>query len=241
VASCVGLLSSLAHRYSFSGNGTDVIDSIGGADGTVVNAELAGNGTVTLQGGRNDAYVNLPNGLLSVLESATLEAWLTWSGGSEWQRIFDFGDGTSGVEDSQSPGGYSYLFLTPHIPENGGGYLRVAYQRGGSGEVQVDAARSLTPGMPHHVAVTFDASDETLALYLNGRLENAKVFNDPPVRLSQINDINNWLGRSQFVADVGLGGKIDEFRIYSAALSADQIWTSYYAGPNAEFLAPTGN
>jgi len=240
VASCSGLLDSLVHRYSFNGSGAVVTDSLGGPDGTVVNAELSGDGTVALEGRMTDEYVDLPNGILSVLDSVTLETWLTWYGGNEWQRIFDFGDGSSGVEDEQSPGGFSYLFLTPHIPDSGGGFLRVAYQRNGAGEIQLDAPNPLYTAKVAHVAVTFDASSETLSLYLDGVLQNSNVFGIP-VRMSEINDINNWLGRSQFVADAELGGRIEEFRIYSAALNADQIRTSFSSGPNPDFLTRMAN
>ncbi|HEY4104824.1 MAG TPA: LamG domain-containing protein, partial [Polyangiaceae bacterium] len=58
--------SNLIHRYSFNGEGTHVIDSVGGADGELIGgATLDGYGHATLDG--VDDYVNLPNGLLSSL------------------------------------------------------------------------------------------------------------------------------------------------------------------------------
>src|SRR4051812_28354916 len=54
----------LVHRYSFAGDGTRVVDSVGSADGSLENgAVLDGAGHVSLDG--VDDYVNLPNGLLS--------------------------------------------------------------------------------------------------------------------------------------------------------------------------------
>jgi len=41
--------------------------------------------------------------------------------------------------------------------------------------------------------------------------------------LSAINDVNNWLGRSQFAVDPALGASIAEFRIYDVALGAGEI------------------
>ena len=49
---------------------------------------------------------------------------------------------------------------------------------------------------------------------------------------SLINDINNWLGRSQYSQDPRFGGSYHEFRIYNAALSASDIRASFEAGPD---------
>jgi hypothetical protein len=65
----------------------------------------------------------------------------------------------------------------------------------------------------------------------------------PPVELGAILDHNNWLGRSQFVADDGFAGTYYEFRIYSGALTAEQIAISHTAGPDPVFFpdpVPTG-
>jgi hypothetical protein len=235
VASCVGLIATLVHRYTFDGSGTVVRDSLGGASGAVVNATLTGSGAVTLAGHMTDQYVDLPNGLISGLESATIEAWLTWYGGPEWQRIFDFGDDQTGVEGSQGSGS-TYLFLTPRITDDGGRLVRAAYQRTSYPEVQLDATRTLPSGTLTHVAVTFDGPSATFALYIDGGLENSQIVSTAPMQLSAIDDINDWLGRSQYSADPQLAATIEEFRIYDAALSTAQIHTSFSAGPNPSFF-----
>jgi hypothetical protein len=58
--------------------------------------------------------------------------------------------------------------------------------------------------------------------------------NNPTV----LNDVNNWLGRSQFSNDSELGGAILEFRIYRAALSQAELSFSFSQGPDATFLQP---
>jgi hypothetical protein len=235
VASCVGLIASLVHRYTFDGTGTLVHDSKGGPDGSVVGTTLTGTGTVTLAGKMSGQYVNLPSGLLSVLASATLESWLTWYGGYEWQRIFDFGDDQTEVPGNRGSG-LTYLFLTPRITDSGGALVRVAYQRTSYPEVQLDATRTLPVGRLTHVAVTFDASSTTLAVYIDGALENSKVVDSVPIELSAIHDLNDWLGLSQYAADPQLGATLEEFRIYSRALDAAELRTSFSAGPNPSFL-----
>jgi hypothetical protein len=228
-------LQSLVHRYTFDGTGTVVTDAEGGPSGEAVGITLSGDGKVTLAGRMTDQYVDLPNGILSALDSATLEAWLTWAGGYEWQRIFDFGDDQTGVEGSRGSGS-TYLFLTPRITDDGGALVRVAYQRVSYHEVSLDATRTLPMGTLTHVAVTFDARSETLAVYIDGQLENALVGGDVPIRLSMINDINNWLGRSQYAADPELGATFEEFRIYARALDAAELSASFDAGPNPSCL-----
>lgn len=86
----------------------------------------------------------------------------------------------------------------------------------GDQETQVLANVSLAQAL-RQVVVVADSSANQLALYIDG----AKINEQPwTAELSGLNDVNMWLGRSQFVADTGLQGVIHEFRIYDAALTA---------------------
>ena len=282
---CADLVGLLAHRYAFNGTGTTVVDSApgGNADGDIVNATLSGQGTLPLAGLLSDEYVGLPNRILSTpaagapeTGSITLEAWLQWTGGPAWQRIFDFGDNDTPQEGQQGNGGVSYLFLTPRTPNDPAltvvapqnQKLRVAYKRpaGNEYEVTLDAPIALPSGVVTHVAVVIDGALEQMALYVDGELQEgtayfrnvgAPAFTQmtgvydwsapvptgdggtvvpPPIDLTVVNDINNWLGRSQFVADVELQATYYEFRIYSGALTPELVAISYKGGPDAEFL-----
>ena len=51
--------------------------------------------------------------------------------------------------------------------------------------------------------------------------------------LADINDVNNWLGRSNWTVDANTAGSFDEFRIYDTALTEAQIEASRAAGPDA--------
>ena len=46
-------------------------------------------------------YVTLPAGVVDI-DDMTIAAWVYWDSGDRWQRIFDFGTGTS-----------QYMFLSP--------------------------------------------------------------------------------------------------------------------------------
>lgn len=224
---------SLIHRYSLDGTGTTAVDSVGKANGLLVNTTLDGAGAVTVadDGVKNqsaDEFVDLPNQLISRLPSVTLEAWVTWAGGAPWQRIFDFGDDTGGVEGARTGNGKTYLFFTPRSGTDEGGLLRVAFAADGLHEVRLDATRTLPTNVKTHVAVVIDSDTEQWLVYLNGALEKAAAF--PANRLAMIHDVNNWLGRSNYDYDPGFTGTFHEFRVYSAALDAQQIRASFSAG-----------
>ena len=237
------------HRYSFGGVGTTVTDSIGSADGVVVGAALTGMGSLTLAGNGNQAqYVVLPPRRLAELRDATFEAWVNWAGptinsvSTPWQRIFDFGEGSTGVADEQAPGGgpaRSYLFLTPQTDPRTATEVpstRVAFQvphdpQAVTLETVVNAS-PLPIGVDTHVAVVVDASNHRMSLFVDGAIVGATdLMQDDP--LSYVYDVNDWLGRSQFGQDPGFTGTFLEFRIYAIALTSKQVQISYNAGPRA--------
>jgi cysteine-rich repeat protein len=100
--------SGLVHRYDFTGARTVITDSVGASHGTLVNTQLNGDGNLYLQGGSTDEYVDLPNGIVSGLTNATFEMWLTWYGGSDWQRALEFGSTTPTAPAGCTNGGVEY-------------------------------------------------------------------------------------------------------------------------------------
>jgi hypothetical protein len=216
----------LAHRYSFEGapGSTFVADSVGTAHGA-----LQGGGTFTGDGKLNllgtNGFVDLPNGIISSLSNVTLEAWLTWNGGAQWQRIFDFGS-NSGGENGQGTG-LTYLSLTPRSSAD---VIRfAATTNSNASQILVAALQMLPAGQQVHVALCYDFLAGTSELFLNGQ---SIATGTASVPLNRINDVNVWLGKSQW-NDPFFNGQFDEFRIYSGALSEQQIAASYAAGPDA--------
>ena len=232
------LESSLIHRYNFEGEGTVVLDSKGAAHGQVVGTKLPGTGALPLSGGHSGEYVNLPNGIVSGLGAATFEAWLTWSGtgtaNGVWQRIFDFGGSTAGEDMPAS--GSSYLFFTAVAAKDTVRMLppaiRLVYSQNGVDNEDICSGQEpLRSGVATHVAVVIDPEAETMSIYQDGALLSECPLTRP---LKAIDDVNNWLGHSNFSADDDLAGSYDEFRIYAAALTASQIKSSFKAGPDAK-------
>jgi hypothetical protein len=72
-----------------------------------------------------------------------------------------------------------------------------------------------------------------MSLYRNGGFEASIAFSDS---FSMLNDVNNWLGRSQYAADPSFSGTLHEFRIYGVALSAAQVLASFIGGTDPGFL-----
>ena len=166
--------------------------------------------------------------------NATFEAWVTWTPGAvtnNWQRIFDFGNSD---QPAGTPGaGQTYLFLSP---SNGAtSLLRGAITLASNGaEDFTDGTGSLpaNPATPTHVALVVDGTNKRMTLYVNGAVNGTPVTLRNSALLGLLKDTNNWLGRSQWAPDGLLAGSISEFRIYSAALSANQINASFTAGPD---------
>jgi cytochrome c len=231
---------TLMHRYSFEGGpGTTLVaDSVGSANGTTFGATFTGVGQLNFSG--SGAYVNFPNGLISGLTNVTLEAWVTWNGGAAWQRVFDFGS-NSGGENNQGTG-LTYFMFTP---QSGAGPMRFAITTNSSGaEAGLQGGSAFSIGQPTHVAVSYDFLAGTSVLYVNGqRITNGSAS----LPLSGVNDVNVWLGKSQW-GDPYFNGQFDEFRIYNGAVSDAGIAASFAAGPNALLaatpslaVAPSGN
>lgn len=228
-ASCQALIGGLAHRYAFTGSGTTLKDSKGTADAAAVNMSLSNTGNLEFSTG--DQYADLPNALISKLTNVSLEAWVTWQGGDAWQRIFDFGEDSTGAENNRSTG-RSYVFLSPH---GDGNFVRAVFRKPAATEVIIDSMPSLTIGDPAQLVLVLDDDKDLMSLYVNGAAAGSAAFVD---HLSAVNDVNNWLGRSQFATDPAFVGNMQDFRMYSVALSAAQVAYSFSKGADATYLTP---
>ncbi len=227
--------ATLKHRYRFAEtSGTTIADSQGSADGTLLNetnASFSGTGQLHLGGGAPGAYVDLPNGIISALTNATFEAWVTYSNTPMWARVFSFG--VSDLGDGNAGVGSNYIFLATANP------VRYTFKAGGASENPVlDYPGPFPQDVPTHVVCTYNTDVGIAKLFLNGELVATGVATVP---LSTLNDLNNWLGRSQFANDPFFLGSFDEFRIYEGSMSDGDVALSYTAGPDTVPATGTGN
>jgi len=218
---------ALIHRYDFSGSGSVVFDRIGTAHGN-----LRGGATLTDSGGVEldglDDFVDLPNRLVSSLESATLVTWLRWYGGNCWHRIFDFGSTLEG--EGISGEATSNMFVTPRdCPGPGPTALLGTRSSSFNTEVSIRSPTPFSTQTDHQVALVIDGARMNMELYIDGQPNGQASLR---VGLAAIDDVNDWLGRSQWRQDFNLPGRYDEFRIYARALSLAEIRRIQELGPD---------
>ena len=206
---------NLVAQYSMENNVQDSSgnDLHGTEFGTPIYEQgQAGYGMALVFDGEDD-YVELPIGpTISTLTDCTIATWVNWSElGTNWQRIFDIGTGTT-----------VNMFLTP----SNGAIMRFAITTGGGGgESQANAPDELSTGW-HHVAVVIDGTSMSMELYLDGEIVASGTTQTVPAEMGQTTQ--NWLGRSQYAADDYFIGSMDDFRIYNTAFSEGQV--RYIAG-----------
>lgn len=241
------------HRYEFNGNADD---SIGGAHGTLSNPQglatyhdglldlrNANNNVASTNAATQGAYVDLPNGIISSLgNQATFEFWINVETNYNWDRVFDFGRSDVGEDNSGGGPNSEYIFATTM---NGASQtLRVAHRSeneppaAGYGENIVDAFGRLSTNVDHQLVVVWDEVAGMQTVYLDGQaLDVASSPIRSTITLAAMQDLNNWLGRSQW-PDPMFDGTYDEVRIYDYALSPDQVLGNYQAGPNVVNVVP---
>jgi uncharacterized repeat protein (TIGR03806 family) len=259
--------AELVNRWSFNNpagnapNGTAFVDSAGGATATVrgngatldgAALTLPGTTTGNASAANISAYVDLPNGILSSKTNVTIEIWATPISSKNWQRLVDFGRTTQAGDGLGAPG--EWTGATAPGSTGASDNFMLSLQRGTNLGQQrfeaildgtattLDTAIATTAGTQRHYAITYQSSvgafpaGGRITWYADG-VSAGSI--DVPYALSQIEDVNNWLGRSQFSGDSTSNAAYDEVRIYNHAMSASEVAASRTAGANAAFPAPT--
>ncbi|MBE0536294.1 MAG: hypothetical protein IH624_11550 [Phycisphaerae bacterium] len=237
----------LVHRWSFNG---DLSDAIRGADAVIVDpddenislvaGELVFGGRMAAgdnmsSGDPNLHYVDLPNGIISALGNhATFAVWFTRDaalGQDTWARLLDFGlptpdaahptpeslEGVSKAGNAEA----TYIIMTPSPAR---------FQGHGPGETVFINGGTQPAG--EEICMIGSWDNGSYDLYING----VKVNSTPQVanmKLSDINDLNNWIGRSQWI-DPLFRGSVNELRIYGIPMTAEWAKAIYEAGPDGE-------
>lgn len=205
-----------AARYGFDRN---LVDEGGnGNDAAVIGSSTfaTGRSGQALAFDGSDSYVRLPPRIGDSTDF-TFAAWVYWSGGGGWQRIFDLGNGTN-----------NFLCLTPKTGNENLG-VRFTIKDGGASQI-INHSAPLPVNTWTHVAVTISGS--TGKLFLNGSLvasNTAMTIN--PV---DVGTVQNFLGESQFTADPLFSGRLDDVRFLTSALS-DAAVAALASGNNPQF------
>ena len=165
---------------------------------------------------RRPGYVSIPDGILATVTDVTIAAWVYVRTNAPWQRVFDFGTGTS-----------VNMYLTTNQQNVATlGTLRFSITTGESESAQripaaaASAVLAIATETWVHLAVVLGPSDGTL--YVDGEpAANSPALSLRPRDLGATD--RNWLGRSQHSSNEYFAGSIDEFRIYGRALSGQEI------------------
>ena len=253
--------AALVNRWSFNSpagaatSGTVFADTIASVPLQVrgIGATLDGTRVVlpgTTTGANPDstisAYLDLPNGIVSSKTSVTIEIWAAPIASRNWQPLFEFGRMSIAGDGLGAPGEWTGGAVGGPNSQ-GSDLLGCSVQQGGNLNSQyqvvmidggfqsaISSTLATTAGTTYHYVITAQSNGAT-AWYRNGVLVGTGTI---PFALSAIEDVNNWLGRSQWSANSTSNVAYDEVRIYNHALTQGEVAASLAAGQNANFAPP---
>ncbi|RYD47676.1 MAG: hypothetical protein EOP85_05025, partial [Verrucomicrobiaceae bacterium] len=186
-------------RYDFDGNTNDSLGK-GHAISTGGPTYVVGKSGQAIDLDGTDDFLTAPYNVGNSTD-VTVAAWINWDGGDNWQRVFDFGNSTT-----------QNFMLTPKSSAN---TMRFVIVNGGA-EQQLNTNVPAT-GQWVHVAVTL--SGNTGRLYVNGSQATSGTITINP---SDFMPTKNYIGKSNW-PDPLFNGRIEDFRVYSRALSGPEI------------------
>ena len=257
--------AALLHRWSFNapaGNpasGTTYADTISGTNATLRGNGATLNGTrITLPGNTTSgtaeagiaAYLDLPNGLISSKTNLTVEIWAAPIAARFYQPLFDFGRMNTAGDGAGAAGEWTGTTgAVPPTSETSDGIAllinrdtnlntqRQGSRLNGGTPLYLDSNLATTAGTTYHYVFTFQdtAGGGTVSWYRNGALVSSGTVT---FHLSDLEDVNNWLGRSQWNTLSNANAAYDEVRIYNHAFTPAEVTASQSAGQDAIFAPP---
>ncbi len=186
---------------------------------TIVDANIYGRNVkaLDLRGGDDGAFLMLPEGILSECEAVTISAWVKLTTDNGYQRIWDFGSGTSKnfylCSDNYNAGfeGYSAII------NNGDGEVGI-----GKGKNEDDSVKNIDKN--RWVLTTVVMNGSKMSLYENGALIGEK---ETGIKVTDLGATDqNYIAYSQY-GDTPTTGQFAEFKIYNKALTAQEIAAMY--------------
>jgi hypothetical protein len=190
-----------------SGNGKD-----GTLTGTAPPAVEEGHldGALRLDSTKNQ-HVQLPGDIMETLPAISVTSWVKLATGSTWDRLFDF---------SASESVWFYCSLTGWDPVKMSNAVRIAVAGAGHLDPELILSKPYPVGAWHHVAVVL--APPYLRYYQDGELLGEVT--SMTVKPSDVGRTNkNWIGRSVHPTDPYLNGWVDDFRVYSGALTEAEV------------------
>lgn len=208
--------------YDFNeiNNSQTISDRSGnGNDGIVTGNALLEYGRIYFDG--KDDYISMPDGLLQDTDSVTIAINMCPEFDTIHYFAWNFGNSSSD----------GYMFLNTSRPD---AKLRFAITPSGNGdEEELSSDNDVKSGTWSNIIVTIDGNHGKM--YRDGVLEAENTFDTVPSDLG--NTAQNWIAKSPY-GDALLNGYVDDFRVYSKALTEDEVKElsdQYEASLNDEF------
>ncbi len=210
--------SGLIRRYSFN-DGT-AKDSVGGYDGTLKGGAVVTGGSLVLTASTS-GYVQLPSNVLGGATSMSFEVWLTNGANTgSWGRVFQIG--------ASLTTNYNSLIFYCN-PTN---LYEVHMLRSDSEKFYLTTSLAFNEvvQVERHMVVTLSSVGgvQTFSMYSNGVL--AKTGSTTMIFTGS--SAGGFIGKSFEPNDPYINSKINEFRVWNTALSADVIKRNYINGPD---------
>ena len=219
-----GVLPVVAKYTMDNANGAAVADISGNNhNATIVNP----NGTSYVKDGERsvlkinsgDSYLTLPMSIYDALtnkEQLTIEAkYSRESLNNSW--LFCLGSKAQGT-------GSNYLFYAPNF---GGNVPRAGIEQGGEALYNFNNKGFMTD---RYYTITMVVNNGTISIYADGVLTGTPLASgksvESVVQNGTQNNILGFIGKSCWQADPNFTGSIDEFTVYNAALTEEQIFRS---------------
>jgi hypothetical protein len=176
---------------------------------TLIAAQETGN---SLDFDGQDDFVDFYYNGIDFQKNWTFEAWVKWDGGPIWQRVFNFGNGTS-----------NYVGYTPKAPNGNPMFFLID----GGNDLNLYGTSPLPTNTWVHIAITCEegpGTSNTYTYYENGVQVSNAISN---ISITEVNrffgEQDTWLGRSQYPQDPYFDGKIDEVRIWDESRTVSEI------------------
>jgi hypothetical protein len=225
------LLPQPIHRYAFTGEGSNVVDELGGDDAIVGgSALLDGAGAVTFAG-VGDGVVELPDDLLDDVTSFTLLIWLQVDSERCGQRALDVSSAqplapNGGINGSLRPM-LSSLYLTPYGCPDG---LPTLGYVDANAKYDLTSQTTVRPSELVQLGASYSSRSGTLRLIVDGVVQSEQTM---LVDVTPLQHARAQLGRSQLDSDPPLHGAITELRIYASKLEDSELQALFERGPDA--------
>jgi len=211
--------------FSYNGTATSAYKLVGTNNYSSINTDVSsntfaninsaayvtGNGALVLEGSNYGKYVTI-NPITFTSKGTTFSCWFRSNGNISWARIFDFGNGSNNnnvfmsVSSGSSINSLNCLCIAIF---NGSNYVTSEYSIG----------INVNDNVWRHVTWTI-STNLINKIYINGQLINKLTLayypSASPLTL-------NYIGKSNTSGDPAFCGAIDDFRIYNAELTSDQV------------------